>query len=913
MTAGGGTIAAYGLRYQYMITIERFLRHMRANLSLLPRTDLLVEPVVLQAGDESDDIVDFGLVVDDIHSHHYQVKSSLAPAENPLTPAPAREVLNRLHANPATHSALYTNKPLSPMLANSVAVDTGSALPDGVLMYRWPPDDSEVDASAYPAIYVDSRSEHEIRQSICALIREFRKDRQLSQGDLTCNSLVSVLLESIFSAAASNAPQRITALEFIELLAMPDVRIAQVVGGFDWGRVVANIPHYASTAPRIGYLDQLHGIRPGDTSMTPPRVVLVGHTGAGKSVIAADYCHVDAASFAFICWFDCRDLDYIESQAMDLFVQLTNDKIRPDGDVALAFAGALSGHPGPWLLVLDGVIERPEIERYLPTRGHGTILITSTNALGWWPDATVIEVGEFTLAEGISCFRAYSGISGEASDEVVGDVVNILGRVPLAVSMAGIYFANAEGDITELSDQYFSDLAALDDTLSIPQGFNQTAFKAIRHAVAKLGKRDPASHGTSARAVLEVGCLLAPEQIPLNLVLPATTEEVSIDVAHPPPPVEVEPAWRRGVVAVLRTQSIASRRLRPDVPRSPTNDTINIHPLIHQILQTSRLKTVPLGVLQQDATVFMHFLRGWLGSLRAMGDFLGTDQIRMHAEAVLAVVGEHEPLSSPSPQRRRVYLYTKALLLLELSTCHASRRRYEQSLQLAVAAGRTLDFVSDEPAARALTVPLLTNMIHDLSFLQAPVQVLEVPAGMAVGGITALVSDPRESYQDIGYTFAGDLRLWLTRTSECRSAQSLHPYVQTLQEIMDSDPRAAARPAATNTKINELYEAGNFHELGELVISLLGNADPSERIGLSALQSVADLHTGNFDRAIENTQQIIDLELPAGYLQHEVVEALSKIRREIYHLRVSPDVAIDPRLVTVLAAIEVRLEELADS
>ncbi|MFE0748085.1 hypothetical protein [Gordonia sp. NPDC058843] len=913
MTAGGGTIAAYGLRYQYMITIERFLSHVRDNLGSLPRTDLLVEPVVLQAGGESDDIVDFGFVVDDIHSHHFQVKSSLAPADNPLTPAPAREVLDRLHANPATHSALYTNKPLSPTLANSADVDTGSSLPDGVLMYRWPPDDSEVDASAYPAVYVDSRSEHEVRQSICALIREFRKDRQLSQGDLTCNSLVSVLLERIFSAAASNAPQQITALAFVELLAMPDVRIAQVVGGFDWGRVVANIPHYASTAPRIGYLDQLHGIRLDDTSMTPPRVVLAGHTGAGKSVIAADYCHVDAASFAFICWVDCRDLDYIESQAMDLFVQLSNDKIKPSGEVASAFAGALSGHPGPWLLVLDGVTDRTEIERYLPTRGQGAILITSTNALGWWPDATVIEVGEFTLEEGISCFRAYSGIGGEATDEIVGDVVNMLGRVPLAVSMAGIYFANAQGDIAELSEQYFSDLAALDDTLSIPQGFNQTAFKAIQHAVANLGTRDPASHGTSARAVLEVGSLLAPEQIPLNLVLPATSQTVSIDATNPPTPVEVEPAWRRGVVAALRTQSIASRLLRPEAPHSPTNDVVNIHPLIHQILQTSRLKTVPLGVLQQDATVFMHFLRGWLGSLRVIGDFLGTDQIRMHAEAVLAVVDEHEPLSSPSPQHRRVYLYTKALLLAELSTCQASRRRYEKSVDFAAAAGATLNMIGEEPAARALIVPLLTNMIHDLSFLQAPVEVLEVPVGAALGGITALVSDPRESHQDIGYRFAGELRLWLTRTPEYRSAQSLHPYVQTLQEIMDSDPRAVDRPTATNTKINELYEAGKFHELSELVIGLLGTADASQRIGLSALQSVADMHTGNVDRAVDNAQQIVDLELPAGYLQHEVVEALSKIRREIYRLRVSPDNAVDPRLVRVLDAIEVRLRELADS
>jgi hypothetical protein len=51
-----------------------------------------------------------------------------------------------------------------------------------------------------------------------------------------------------------------------------------------------------------------------------------------------------------------------------------------------------------------------------------------------------------------------------------------LGRVPLAVSMAGMYSRNAAGTVDELSTDFFAQLDALDDLSAIPTGFNRTAF-----------------------------------------------------------------------------------------------------------------------------------------------------------------------------------------------------------------------------------------------------------------------------------------------------------------------------------------------------------------------------------------------------------------------------------------------------
>jgi hypothetical protein len=391
-----------------------------------------------------------------------------------------------------------------------------------------------------PTLVVDSRSSAQVRDSIAELIRGFRKDRALSPALISARLLVSIVLNHIFAAAAGSAPNRILALELLETLAMPDARVAHLAGAFDWGVPLGNIPNYLSTVPRLSYLEQIQqSIAVTDTTTEPARVVLVGQTGNGKSVLASDHCHVDAVSYEFICWIDCRDVGFVEEQVRNYVGQLSNEAVAPTAAVGSVFAGLLARHPGPWLLVFDGIQNRSDIDQYVPTRGHGAILVTSNNSLNWWPTADVIGVGEFTEREAIDCFVSYAGIAADAAEvllEPISDMVNRLGRIPLAISMSGIYFKNAEGKLSELAAQYFSDLAALADTYSIPPGFHQTAFAAIQHAVRSLGKGTPAAdtYGRRARAVIEIGSLLAPELLPLNLILPATAESVVTNLATCP-------------------------------------------------------------------------------------------------------------------------------------------------------------------------------------------------------------------------------------------------------------------------------------------------------------------------------------------------------------------------------------------
>ncbi len=82
----GGTQAAYGYRYQYLVTAEFFLRYLRDHLSELAPTVLPVEPPTLAARGAAadDDIVDFGIEVAGEVTTTVQLKGSASASCNEL-------------------------------------------------------------------------------------------------------------------------------------------------------------------------------------------------------------------------------------------------------------------------------------------------------------------------------------------------------------------------------------------------------------------------------------------------------------------------------------------------------------------------------------------------------------------------------------------------------------------------------------------------------------------------------------------------------------------------------------------------------------------------------------------------------------------------------------------------------------
>jgi len=843
------------------------------------------------------------------------VKSSSEPEDHPLQPAPAREVFDRLVSHTAEQRILLTNKPLSPVLADEAITHVANTIH---AEYTWPSGPQAPAGAPEPRIVYDARTTAELVASITQLVKVFRVQRGRSPGEVTCQLLVSILVDYIFSAAAGTEPNSISALDLLEKLVMPDAAIAQVAGGFDWGAPITNIPNYLSTVPRLSYLNEIQNhLNPADEASTPSRVVLTGRTGNGKTVLASDYCHIEAGSYAFMCWIDCRDVDFIEPQIRNVIEQL-NQTLPARAAVGPVFAGILGRHPGPWLLIFDGLQNRTDIEEYIPSRGRGSIIVTSNNGLNWWPSTSIIEVGELTEDEAVDCFATYADVALaelDATRDSIREIVVRLGLVPLAVSMSAIYFKNTEGRLDELALQYFTDLEALADDASIPPGFPSTAFAAIQHASRNLGKgtRTGELYGRSARAVLEIGCLLASELLPLNFILQATAESVDINLASLPVPTEVDQVVRRGVLSALRTQSIAQRVVDDgDGNRTPVSETVAIHPLVHDILRQSYLAAVPPGYLESQCTVFMYFLVGWIGKLRDQGEFFAVEQLRLHANALVTLVGENEPMPSLSTQNRRVYTYAKALLRAELSTCSASRGRLQEALELGHTATQDLTPWLHELPARLIRAKILSNMIGDLSIGEAAPEAVAALVDPLLEAVREAIASTDESKRRVGYTIAAETLSYLNRTDLHRNSSLLVGARTEFADIADSDPSPNQGGQIQNNLTNRLYESGHFAELLGLAVQWReANSSIENGVLLDALVIVCQLHTDAIDDALVAIDALVSTTVHANYVLVTMHEAMKKVGRELH--RVIPDLPSDrDRLQSALDRVLARYNELGD-
>ncbi|MGB8403132.1 MAG: hypothetical protein WCE30_03535 [Mycobacterium sp.] len=913
---GGGGIAAFGLRYQYLATAEYVLVFLRDNPDLIPHANLVVEPLHIKEDGKDDDVVDFAIEIDNEPSHNVQVKSSSEPEEHPLQPALAREVFDRLASHSADQRILLTNKPLSPGLAEEAITH---AAKESRTEYTWPSGPQAPSGATEPRIVYDARTTAELFDSITQLVKGFRVQRGRGPGNVTCQLLVSILVDYIFSAAAGTEPSRISALDLLEKLVLPDATIAQVAGGFDWGLPITNIPNYLSTVPRLSYLNEIQGhLNLANEASTPSRVVLTGRTGNGKTVLASDYCHIEAVSYAFMCWIDCREVDFIEPQIRNLIEQL-NQTLPAGAAVGPVFAGILGRHPGPWLLIFDGLQNRTDIEEYIPSQGHGSIIVTSNNSLNWWPSTPIIEVGELTEEEAIDCFATYADITPaelDAARDSIREIVVRLGLVPLAVSMSAIYFKNTEGRLDELALQYFTDLDALADDASIPPGFPSTAFAAIQHACRNPGKgtRTGELYGRSARAVVEIGCLLAPELLPLNFMLQATAESVQVNLANLPVPTEVDQTVRRGVLSALRTQSIAQRVVNDgEGNRTPVSETVAVHPLVHDILRQSYLAAVPPGYLESQCTVFMYFLIGWIGKLRDQGEFFAVEQLRLHANALLALIIENEPISSRSTQNHRVYTYAKALLRAELSTCAASRGRLQDALEFGHAATQDLTPWLHELPARLIRAKILSNMIGDLSIGEVAPEAVAALVSPLLVAVREAEASADESKRRVGYTIAAETLSFLNRTDLHRNSPLLAGARTELAEIAMRDPSPNRGGAIQNNLANRLYEAGRFDELlGHAVQWREANSSIENGVLLEALVIVCQLHTGAIDDALAAIDALVSTTVHANYVLVSLHEALKKVGRELHRVIPVLPTYLD-RLQSALERVLARYNELGES
>lgn len=883
----GGGIAAFGFSFQYLATAAYVLNLLCTEGIDPHELALVVEPPSAAESDGSDDdIVDFAVLVSDEVYQSVQVKASRRPYDRLLAPAEARRVFVRLNGvGNSGGTLLLTNRHLAPSLSAQCGSPVDGSLGSSV---RWTVG-AEAGAETTPQILITT-DVAALEDFYEGLIRSIRSDNAQSQG-MVSSRLVGVMLRHrIFEAAAGNEPSRLTGEDLLALLTMPDTRIAHAVGGFDWGNPESRIPNVKSSVPRLTILNEV-ATQIEIEDRTPPIAVLSGHTGIGKSILATDYCHLNHNHYEQVLWLDARDDDLLLAQIREYAARLTDTPEDAVTDPVGLFSRALGAHRGPWLVVFDAAPGRQQIERYVPTLGHGAVLITTTNSTGWWPTAHVLEIGPFDSVEAMMCFASYAGINDSDIPAVAGTIQTIvdrLGSIPLAISMAGLYFRNADSDLAELAPTYFATLDALDDTLAIPPGFNRTAFAAVTTAVDQIGAGNNSPYTRNARILMHTASFLAPEMIPLNLMIPATSEPITIDMAHLQTPSAADPHQTRAIVSLLRTQTIAHRVLASGHTGSEnlSADCIQIHPLINEILRTQYVASAPPGAVQNAVTVLLGHLIPWLGLMRTTGSFLALEQLRVHAETLIEYLDDQEPLSSLSAQHDRVYLTAKAGVMGELANCYGNTARLDQAIKLQNRlVVHYLQHFPNEEWAQVFAMIHAGNMLTDMSRASvAPLPLFQI-AGRVLGLMKILEVRDKPSTKAKVYTVAHLSVQMVTREQQYRDSPMLAQIAAAMGEIADRDPNKEASPEWLMRQVNTRIEHGDYNAVLAALQQLRAiDSSLNDAIAFDALEITALLHTGDLDTAFAHLDRLLSAEVIQNHLVLDLRSALAKVFQALHQL-----------------------------
>lgn len=690
MTSDGGAVAAYGFRRQYLVTAEEILRLITRREIELDQLAVIIEPTRSDLPSTEvvdDDVVDFGIEVDGEIVRRVQVKSSRVPSGmNPLKYSDAAAIFERLGTG-AHDADILTNKPLAKKLAKACTAPTRSD--DGGEVYSVT-GQAITSGRTNPArrIVRDDRTIEAVKQSVLTLVRQIRRDKATGLGEQSAALLAAMLLDTMFEAAAGLTARRWSAHDVVDMLCLPDTQIAHARRRFDWGVPLIEVPRLASAVARTNDLATLTNLFHESVAGRAPTVaVLSGTTGFGKSTIAADFCHLSRYFYEHVCWIDARSPELLEARVKDLVTQM-GVEIDPESDIEAVFRAEMASIGGPFVVVFDGARHRQDIEAFLPTSGCGFVIVTTTNSTGWWHTARQLPIGVFSDGEAIACFEAYAGFEPGIHTDAVAGVVGRLKNVPLAIAMAASYFRNADEDVAQLSDTYFKDLDALDDATAVPEGFDKTAFAAVRFAVKQIGSGTDADGDLrrETQLLLYHSAYFAPELIPVNMVLQTVESSVAtLDLTHPPRPAQADQHVRNQILTNLRTQTIARRRSYSDPAgmTNPASDTITIHPLVHEILREIHLRAAPRdGSVINLLTLFMGHLYGWLIELRRSGAFFPVEQLLAHAEWILDFA---DTIAIPSEaEAHDIYVFRCATFYLryEVANCYSSRGDYEHGVAL---------------------------------------------------------------------------------------------------------------------------------------------------------------------------------------------------------------------------------------
>ncbi len=272
-------------------------------------------------------------------------------------------------------------------------------------------------------------------------------------------------------------------------------------------------PHNPNFTGRSAILDQIEKtLSSGQTTVVTQAIAGLG--GVGKTQLALAYCYAHLDDYDLIYWLaadsetNLGDSFRALGQALKLATPADTDQ-QAIMQRVLRWLGQAEQR---WLLVYDNAdeIEPKQLTTYLPRTGSGQVLITSRNP-NWRSVGNVLELNVFSQEESVAFLTTRGGSeTQENADEK--SLAETLGYFPLALEHAAAYIESTSSSYAAYQQLFETVRQDLWRDIEAPNSYHATiattwqlAFKQIKQVPGSLD-------------LLNLCCLLAPDEIPLDLI-----------------------------------------------------------------------------------------------------------------------------------------------------------------------------------------------------------------------------------------------------------------------------------------------------------------------------------------------------------------------------------------------------------
>lgn len=419
-----------------------------------------------------------------------------------------------------------------------------------------------------------------------SVLKAFRTRGQLTQQQLAAQLGVRRNTLGSWERGDFLPQSRGVVLELARCLHLNDQETRQLLEA----SLTALTPHWSVPFPRNPFftgreevLEALHAQLDAEQAVALTQSsALHGLGGVGKTQIALEYAYRHALDYSAIFWIGAETVEGITSSLLRIaeVLQLSGREDQNQQRVIERVQHWLSTH-SQWLVIWDNIEDLDLLNRFLPPLRLGAVLITTRRrALG--AHARGLGLLPMEQEEGVLfLLRRAKALDASASREQIQqfahqmpayyaaavELVEVLGRLPLALDQAGAYVEETGCSLVDYLHRYQRQRTRLLDRRGwSSQQHPHSVTATFRLAMERLEREQP-----EATDLLRVCAFLHAEAIPEELF-----SEGALHLGPILAPLAIDPSLLDHAVAALRQFSL--------VRRQAETRTLSLHRLVQAVL-----------------------------------------------------------------------------------------------------------------------------------------------------------------------------------------------------------------------------------------------------------------------------------------------------------------------------------------